>query len=147
MKRTISDEERDYQTRKSSRLEDRYNQKPRDLWSDVEKLCRVGATFQEISAFTGISRTGLENASQAAWGKTFTAFMKEKACLGVLELRTSAHKKALGGNTAMHIFMLKNRGGMADKIDIEGEGAKNLNDTTNKLNALITELVEMKSQD
>jgi hypothetical protein len=85
----------------------------------LEALCQIGATNEEIAAHFGVSERTIENRSRRA---EFRAAMDRGIARGNLSLRLKQMQMALAGDRVMLIWLGKNRLGQADKIETEHSG-------------------------
>lgn len=98
-------------------IETRISKMKRDFWEEVDSLCRVQMEPVLIADWFGVQPQTLEKAYQRRFGKngsSFSDYCRFKACEGVALLKRKAFQMAVGGNTPMLLFLLKNWGGMAD---------------------------------
>lgn len=95
-----------------------------------EKLCTIQCTKLEICAFFDTTDKTLENWVQRHYGENFSEVFEKKRGYGNIALRRKQYTKALAGNTALLIFLGKNRLGQSDKME---ERFENVNPTEVKI--------------
>jgi len=87
--------------------------------SEVEKLCALQCTDEEIAGFIGVSeRTFARRKRQPAFAET----MQRGRGKGRLSLRRSLWSLAMKGNPAANIFLAKNLLGYRDVLSNEHSG-------------------------
>jgi hypothetical protein len=112
-------------------------------WQEVEKLCFIQCTQEEISAFIGVSIDTLNRRCKLENNCTFKEFFREKRQGGKISLRRSQWLKATSeNNTTMQIFLGKNYLGQSDKNEISTNPDKN----TITLNYKLGEINEQENE-
>lgn len=87
-------------------------------WKEVEKLCALQCTIEEIAAFVNICEDTLDKHSKIDHGVSFSEFLKEKKQFGKISLRRKQWKLA-EKSAAVAIFLGKNMLGQSDKREVE----------------------------
>lgn len=85
-------------------------------WEDVDKLCGLACTRDEISAFIGVSNDTLERAIKRKFKLTFAAYYEQKSALGNVSLRRKQFEAAQNGDRTMLIWLGKQRLGQSEKM-------------------------------
>lgn len=88
-------------------------------WDQFEKLCSLHCTKQEIAGWFKVSEDTIENRVKEQYGDTFSAVYAQKRSNGRISLRRKMMEVAMGGNTAMLIFLSKNLLGFGDRVVTE----------------------------
>jgi hypothetical protein len=83
----------------------------------LEALCQIGATNEEIAAHFGVSERTIENRAK---GAGFRAAMDRGIARGNLSLRRKQMQMALAGDRVMLIWLGKQRLGQQDKVEHSG---------------------------
>jgi hypothetical protein len=86
---------------------------------ELEKLCGMQCTDEEIAAFFGVSTRTIERRRQA---KQFGEIMDRAKAKGRVSVRRSLFRLAAGGNIAAAIFLAKNLLGYRDVLNTEHSG-------------------------
>jgi len=87
-------------------------------WKIFEGLCSIACTITEICAVFDIDDMTLCRMIKRKYKKSFSEIYKEKRSLGNVSLRRAQWRAAVEqGNTAMLIFLGKNRLGQTDKVE------------------------------
>lgn len=88
-------------------------------WSDVEKLCSIQCTQEEIAAFCEVSADTLTRRCQEVHGVTFAEYFGQKRGMGRISLRRAQWLLATDKkNPAMLIFLGKQYLGQTDTVEI-----------------------------
>ena len=87
--------------------------------SELEKLCALQCTDQEIAAWFGVSARTIERRRKVA---QFGEAMERGRAKGKLSLRRSLWRLASAGNPAANIFLAKNLLGYRDVVNTEHSG-------------------------
>jgi IS30 family transposase len=91
-------------------------------WEEVNKLCRIGATHEEIAAHLDVSEDTLCRAAKRDHKMNFADYIKKNSQNLRLSLRRAQYKAAIEeGNTTMLIWMGKQYLGQCDTQKIESE--------------------------
>jgi len=98
-----------------------YKENPTIDWRQVDLLCQMHATQEEICAFIQCHPDTINSHCKKEYGITFSEYSKERTKVGKTKLRQMAMKSASKGSTAMQIFLLKNQVGYADKVESKAE--------------------------
>tara|TARA_R100000664_G_C2756978_1_gene145003 strand:- start:2251 stop:2619 length:369 start_codon:yes stop_codon:yes gene_type:complete len=110
----------------------------------VRALARLSCSYEEIADVLKIGRS------------TFAKKLKEKTIReayergkseGAVSLKRAQFDTAVSGNTAMLIWLGKNRLGQADRIETKNETEITATGALDKLNNSIARIVERKRQD
>jgi hypothetical protein len=92
-------------------------------WAEFEKLCMIQCTRDELIAWFCVSPMTMDRRVQERYGRNFGDVWAEKRRGGHISLRRSQWQKALGGSTAMLIWLGKNILGQSDNpINTNGDG-------------------------
>lgn len=94
-------------------------QKPID-WDQVDKLCRMFCTGDEIAGFLGISYDTLYHRVKAEKGMTFSEYFKRHSGVGKIALRRKQFEIATSGNVSMLIWLGKQYLNQAEKQELSG---------------------------
>jgi hypothetical protein len=86
---------------------------------ELEKLCGMQCTDEEIAAFFGVSTRTIERRRQ---GKRFREVMERAKAKGRVSVRRSLFRLANAGNIAAAIFLAKNLLGYRDVVNTEHSG-------------------------
>lgn len=86
---------------------------------ELEKLCGMQCTDEEIAAFFGISTRTIERRRKV---KRFQDIMENAKAKGRVSVRRSLFKLASAGNVAAAIFLSKNLLGYKDVVNTEHTG-------------------------
>jgi hypothetical protein len=86
---------------------------------ELEKLCGMQCTDEEIAAFFGVSTRTIERRRQ---GKRFREVMERAKAKGRVSVRRSLFRLANAGNIAAAIFLAKNLLGYRDIVNTEHSG-------------------------
>jgi hypothetical protein len=87
--------------------------------AELEKLCGMQCTDEEIAAFFGVSTRTIERRRQA---KQFGEIMDRAKAKGRVSVRRSLFRLAANGNIAAAIFLAKNLLGYRDVVNNEHSG-------------------------
>jgi hypothetical protein len=87
--------------------------------SELEKLCTMQCTDDEIAAWFGVSRRTIERRRQVA---KFREVMEQSRAKGRVSVRRNLFRLANGGNVAAAIFLSKNLLGYRDVVNNEHSG-------------------------
>ena len=88
---------------------------------ELEKLCGMQCTHDEIAAFFGISSRTIER--RRVQSKKFQELMDNAYAKGRISVRRSLFKLASAGNVAAAIFLSKNLLGYRDVVNTELTGS------------------------
>jgi hypothetical protein len=86
---------------------------------ELEKLCGMQCTDEEIAAFFGVSIRTIARRRQVS---KFHEIMEQGRAKGRVSVRRSLFKLANGGNIAAAIFLAKNLLGYKDVVNTEHSG-------------------------
>src|SRR5215471_16780299 len=87
--------------------------------AELEKLCGMQCTDEEIAAFFGVSTRTIERRRQV---KKFSEVMEQARAKGRVSVRRSLFRLAAAGNIAAAIFLSKNLLGYRDVVNTEHSG-------------------------
>jgi hypothetical protein len=87
--------------------------------SELEKLCGLQCTDDEIAAFFGVSKRTIVRRRQV---QRFNEVMEQAKAKGRISVRRSLFKLAAAGNVAAAIFLSKNLLGYRDVVNTEHTG-------------------------
>lgn len=83
-------------------------------WEEVDKLCQIQCTQEEIASFFNCTIDTLNNRCKSENGKTFSEYSREKRECGKCSLRRAQWKLAQKGNATLLIWLGKNWLGQSD---------------------------------
>ncbi len=87
-------------------------------WDQVDKLCLIQCTLDEIAFFFSCSPDTIENRCNQDKGVKFSEYYKRKAAAGKISLRRAMFRKAIEqDNCVMQIWLSKQYLGMRDQVD------------------------------
>jgi hypothetical protein len=86
---------------------------------ELEKLCGMQCTDEEVAAFFGVSTRTVERRRKV---KKFNDVMENAKAKGRVSVRRSLFKLAAAGNVAAAIFLSKNLLGYRDVVNTEHTG-------------------------
>ncbi len=87
--------------------------------AELEKLCTMQCTDEEVAAFLGVSTRTIERRRQV---KQFNEIMERAKAKGRISIRRALFRLAAAGNIAAAIFLAKNLLGYKDYINNELTG-------------------------
>ena len=87
--------------------------------AELEKLCSLQCTDDEIAAFFGVSKRTIVRRRR---GQRFNDVMEQAKAKGRISVRRSLFKLAAAGNVAAAIFLSKNLLGYRDVVNTEHTG-------------------------
>lgn len=90
-------------------------------WVQIEKMCAIFCTGEEIAAILGISYDTLERRVKERFDMSCAEYIKEKSAIGKMSLRRMQYKAAEKGNNAMLIWLGKQYLGQTDKQDLSDD--------------------------
>lgn len=106
-------------------------------WNDVEKLCALQCTQEEIAQFCECSVDTLERHCRDVHGVSFAEYFKQKKGQGRISLRRAQWQAAQKGNPALLIWLGKQHLDQSDRSKLEHSGpdgrpieSRNLSDLT-----------------
>lgn len=91
-------------------------------WNQVNKLCEIHCTAQEVASFLDMSVDTLDRRVREVHNMKFADYFALKAANGKISLRRSLYLKAMSngnGSVAMAIWLSKNWLGMKERSDEE----------------------------
>lgn len=74
-------------------------------WDQVEKLCLIQCSMDEIAGVFGCHPDTLNNQAKKLYGKTFSEYASEKWAAGRASLRRKQWQAAMAGNVRMLIWL------------------------------------------
>jgi hypothetical protein len=86
-------------------------------WDDVDKLCEIQCTAEEIAGFYDMSVDTLDRKLKAEFGMGFAEYLRKKSSPGKVSLRRMMWIQANKGSVHAQIWLSKNYLGMKDKSD------------------------------
>lgn len=117
-------------SRKATRKKDKVDTKPEPAkmgrplhpidWKQVDALCKIQCTQDEIAAVIGCHRDTLDDRCVLEKGMTFSKYFKGKALAGCASLRHRQFQTANLGNVTMLIHLGKNILDQKDKKELSG---------------------------
>lgn len=87
-------------------------------WDQVEKMCAIQCTGEEIAGVMGFSYDTLERACKREQNLAFAEYMAQKRQEGKASLRRKQYTTAMEGNPTMLVWLGKNWLNQTDKQDI-----------------------------
>jgi len=96
-------------------------------FAEVDKLCQIQCTGEEIASFFEISYDTLERRCKEQFKVSLAEYIKEKSAKGKSSLRRLQWKAAMNGNVTMLIWLGKQYLGQADKTNYIDESNYNNN--------------------
>lgn len=93
-------------------------------WEEFEKLCQMQCTLGEIAGWFGVSDDIVEKRCKEKYDLPFTEVFKQKRAGGRISLRRKQYQAALGGNTALLIWLGKQYLGQVDKAEFSSAADK-----------------------
>ena len=87
--------------------------------AEFEKLCAMQYTLDEICGWFGVSKKTLEAWCKRTYGDTFSTVFNQKRSIGKISLRRAQYQSAMGGNSALLIWLGRNWLGQTDKVEID----------------------------
>ena len=91
-------------------------------WDDVEKLCGLQCTQEEIAQFCGVTVDTLNARCKADHEMSFSEFFDAKRGLGKVSLSRAQWQLAIKGNPTLLIWLGKQYLGQRDKTSAELSG-------------------------
>src|SRR5215467_10815956 len=88
---------------------------------ELEKLCLMQCTDEEIAAFFGVSTRTVERRKKV---QRFRDIMEQAKAKGRVSVRRNLFRLANGGNVAAAIFLAKNLLGYRDVLSNEHSGSE-----------------------
>lgn len=90
---------------------------------DLEKLCAMQCTIEELSAFFDCSIDTIERRVKEWSGLNFAEYYKQKSQIGKIALRRKMYQSAMDKNTTMQIFLSKQKTwlGFTDRVESRSE--------------------------
>lgn len=76
-------------------------------WLQLDKLCELQCTLNEIAGWFNASEDTIEKRVSEKFGCTFTDYRSKKSARGKIGLRRKQMQAAMGGNTALLIWLGK----------------------------------------
>ncbi len=86
---------------------------------ELEKLCNMQCTDEEIAAFFGVNKRTIERRRKVA---KFREIMDRSKAKGRISVRRHLFRQAAGNNVAAAIFLAKNLLGYRDVVNTEHTG-------------------------
>ena len=87
-------------------------------WQNIEKLCSLMCTADEIAQFMGVSVDTLSRRIFEQFGCTFAEYHKRNSVEAIISLRRIQWKSALNGNATMQIWLGKQYLGQKNNFDV-----------------------------
>lgn len=88
-------------------------------WDNVEKMCAIHCTHDEIADIIGVHYATLNNHCKELFGMTFLEWSAQKRAPGKMSLRRRQYTTAMSGNVTMMIWLGKQWLGQSDKQESE----------------------------
>lgn len=89
-------------------------------WREMEYLCSIGCTLQEIAGFFQVAECTVMERVKDEFGKTFNQYYEEHSQGIKVALRRRQIKLAMDGDGAMLKFLGKNILGQKEKVEFDG---------------------------
>jgi len=90
-------------------------------WEELDKLCAMQCTIDEISAWFGCSRWTIGRAVKRRYGKTFATYFEQKRGAGKVSIRRKQFQRATqDGSDTMLIWLGKQYLKQSDKQELSG---------------------------
>ena len=86
-------------------------------WEQVEQMCFIQCTGEEMAGVLGIDYQTLERAIKREYKCNFKDYYKQKSAGGKMSLRRRQYNSALDGNATMLIWLGKQWLGQSDTVD------------------------------
>lgn len=86
-------------------------------WDDLDKLCAIQCTLEEIASFFDCSADTIERAVKREKNMRFAEYYTQKSKKGHISLRRKMFQTAVDGNVTMMIFLSKQWLGYSDKVE------------------------------
>ena len=87
-------------------------------WEQVNQMCGIQCTGEEIAGVLGISYDTLQRRCEEEYDMGFAEYFKTKQVSGKASLRRKQYQKAMEGNVAMLIWLGKNWLGQSDSLGL-----------------------------
>lgn len=113
-------------------------------WADVEKLCALQATEEEIAQFLGLSVDTLHRACKREYRMSFAEYFAQKRGMGKISLRRSQWQTAQKGNPALLIWLGKQYLGQKDRSAHEVSGPDGAPIETKDVSTLSNEEIDAR---
>lgn len=84
-------------------------------WAQIEQMCLLQCTGEEIAGVVGVDYKTLERACKRENGTKFGEWIAQKGSGGKISLRKMQYDTAKGGNATMQIWLGKNWLGQTDR--------------------------------
>lgn len=88
-------------------------------WTEFNKLCGFQCTSVELASWFDCSVDTLENRVKENFNMKLSEYIEEKRGAGKVSLRRAQYQAAIGGNTALLIWLGKQYLGQTDKSNID----------------------------
>ena len=115
-------------------------------WEDIDKLCALQATEEEIAQFCEVSVDTLYRRCKEEHGVSFAEYFDQKRGVGKISLRRSQWQLAQKGNATMLIWLGKQYLGQRDKASHEHSGPNGNPIQTEELGGLSDEEINARIQ-
>jgi hypothetical protein len=113
-------------------------------WTEIDKLCALQATHDEIAQFLGVSEDTLSRRCKEDHDMSFADYIAQKRGVGRVSLRRSQWLLAQKGNATMLIWLGKQYLGQRDKNSHELSGPDGKPIETHSVGALTDEQIDEK---
>jgi hypothetical protein len=87
-------------------------------WQNIEKLCSLMCTADEIAHFMSVSVDTLSRRIAEAYGCTFADYHKKHSVNAIVSLRRAQWQNAMDGNATMQIWLGKQYLGQKNNMDV-----------------------------
>lgn len=85
-------------------------------WDQVDKLCAIACTGEEIAAFITVDYETLVRAIKRKFKMSFEEYYAQKSVVGTASLRRKQFELAQAGDRTMLIWLGKQRMGQSEKM-------------------------------
>lgn len=89
-------------------------------WEQIDKLCNLHCTGEEIASFLGVDYDTLQNHCKRDFKINFSEYIRQKSAGGKISLRRRQYSAAMEGNTTMLVWLGKNWLNQTDQVTLEG---------------------------
>jgi hypothetical protein len=93
-------------------------------WEQVEKLCQIQCTQEEIASVIGCCLDTLQNRCAKEFNISFSEFFAQKKLGGKASLRRKQWALAEDGNATMLVWLGKNVLGQTDKQEVKVDNSE-----------------------
>lgn len=87
-------------------------------WNQVEQMCAIHCTGEEIAGVLGCSYDTLERAIKREYELSFAEYFAQKSAKGKVSLRRKQYSAAMEGDKTMQVWLGKNWLGQTDSHEV-----------------------------